>query len=82
MMRGPWSPKLARLLCDHEYVLLRDIQHAPISETEPAQHTAFYLLGCLKCRNVVGFPPEHLALVTAEYRAELAGQLQVFDFWL
>jgi hypothetical protein len=60
------------LPCEHEDHIIAHIDHARIDDTDPIAHTAFYLMGCVKCHRAIGFPVENCALITESCRAELA----------
>lgn len=70
------------LLCDHDEVIIRPLSCAPINEADPTQITAFYLLGCRRCRRVVSVPEDSLFLMTDRYRAKLAVELFALGFRL
>jgi hypothetical protein len=61
--------------CACDLDILRRVERAEVDEADPVKHTAFYLLGCPTCRDVVAFPIQNLELTTARYRAALRAEL-------
>lgn len=64
------------------HLLIRHVERAPIDDADPIAHTAFFLLGCPTCRQVVAFPESNLALMTPRARRALHLELVVDGWWL
>jgi hypothetical protein len=55
--------------------VVRYVDHAPVDDTDPIAHTAFYVLGCPQCHRATVFPVQNFTLVTTQAQLTLQREL-------